>query len=230
MQQASTRNRIQRPRRTPVHSPSLHTSHSACHTGCLMRILHATSVPVKPLAELGSTLPHLVNHKVHCAHSLLNGGGRVRPVAEDEVHIVHLQALERRLRPREASLSDDGRTTPTRAAKRGACQAGGRARLCALDDVLQPQHPHVSTLLCLRAPLQRHMCFASAWHTDAQHVRAARAFRDRPRSFTPLPPQKILVLTTRLLRGRSSSCALHIGLRLCPHTGCAPLRASWQHD
>lgn len=42
-------------------------------------------------------------------------------------------------------------------------------------------------------------------------------FRDRPLSFTPLPPQKIFVLTTRLLRGMSSSC-MHQTQYACVYT------------
>ena len=38
--------------------------------------------------------PALVDDKVHGAHSLLNGGRHIWAMAEDQVHILHIQALQ----------------------------------------------------------------------------------------------------------------------------------------
>ena len=38
--------------------------------------------------------PALVDDKVHGAHSLLDGGGHIRAMAEDQVHILHIEALQ----------------------------------------------------------------------------------------------------------------------------------------
>ena len=78
-------------------------------------VMHDGLSTLNPEADLSDLLctplrgapvegPALVNHKVHGAHCLLNGSEHIRSVAEDQVNVVQLQALQSSLKQQEMGI------------------------------------------------------------------------------------------------------------------------------